>query len=265
MKHLHSPRGGRPILGLLASCLAIGSALAADIPTGKLNVDRTLVRVGTRSQLDWQIQYPAAVAPPKLNPDTNLRMRTRVLGVGFQKVKSNNGHGNNIDGVDVSNPSRGSGGPNGTIDRSGSTDDEMKADRSLEMPVELMWSRNGSSWSRLFYGTGSSVNPTSIVLETSVKKGDKINFSGRAYSNSWLPLYSTAATTSNVVQLTNGARLPAVCQGRVLNFLKPYLAGDGSTIVIGRHDILILMELGETKPSNSGFDLQDLAVLVTFE
>jgi hypothetical protein len=40
--------------------------------------------------------------------------------------KSNNGHGNNIDGVDSSNPGQGKGGPNGQIDPSGTVDDERK-------------------------------------------------------------------------------------------------------------------------------------------
>ena len=39
--------------------------------------------------------------------------------------KNNNGHGNNIDGVDSSNPGGGSGGPNGTTDPSGTIDDEI--------------------------------------------------------------------------------------------------------------------------------------------
>lgn len=38
--------------------------------------------------------------------------------------KNNNGHGNNIDGVDSSNPGGGSGGPNGAVDPSGNIDDE---------------------------------------------------------------------------------------------------------------------------------------------
>ncbi|RPJ32261.1 MAG: hypothetical protein EHM17_13700 [Verrucomicrobiaceae bacterium] len=38
--------------------------------------------------------------------------------------KTNNGHGNNLDGVDVSNPGGGGGGPNGEIDPSGGVDDE---------------------------------------------------------------------------------------------------------------------------------------------
>ncbi|MFK7852374.1 MAG: hypothetical protein AB8D78_15470 [Akkermansiaceae bacterium] len=40
--------------------------------------------------------------------------------------KNNNGHGNNVDGVDVSNPGNGHGGPNGQVDPSGTVDDEKK-------------------------------------------------------------------------------------------------------------------------------------------
>lgn len=42
------------------------------------------------------------------------------------QTKNNNGHGNNEDGVDVSNPGGGGGGPNGIEDPSGEIDDEMK-------------------------------------------------------------------------------------------------------------------------------------------
>jgi hypothetical protein len=40
-------------------------------------------------------------------------------------AKNNNGNGNNIDGVDCSNPGNGHGGPNGTVDPSGGVDDEI--------------------------------------------------------------------------------------------------------------------------------------------
>ena len=36
-------------------------------------------------------------------------------------------------------------------------------------------------------------------------------------------------------------------------------------VKIGNRDLILLMELGQTNPNNSGFDLQDLVVLVTFE
>ena len=49
-----------------------------------------------------------------------------VLLVTFSTTRpsSNNGHGNNLDGVDSSNPGNGSGGPNGGVDPSGGVDDE---------------------------------------------------------------------------------------------------------------------------------------------
>lgn len=46
--------------------------------------------------------------------------------VSFASKHPNNGHGNNLDGVDSSNPGAGSGGPNGAIDPSGGVDDEMR-------------------------------------------------------------------------------------------------------------------------------------------
>lgn len=43
-----------------------------------------------------------------------------------EKGKGNNGHGNNEDGVDCSNPGKGKGGPNGKTDESYPEDDEKK-------------------------------------------------------------------------------------------------------------------------------------------
>lgn len=49
-----------------------------------------------------------------------------ALLVTFAKTHPNNGHGNNLDGVDSSNPGKGSGGPNGEVDPSGGVDDEAR-------------------------------------------------------------------------------------------------------------------------------------------
>lgn len=49
-----------------------------------------------------------------------------VLMVNFASKHPNNGHGNNLDGVDSSNPGKGSGGPNGAVDPSGGVDDEAR-------------------------------------------------------------------------------------------------------------------------------------------
>ncbi|MEZ5300530.1 MAG: hypothetical protein R3F11_07715 [Verrucomicrobiales bacterium] len=71
----------------------------------KLNTDR----------LDWE-----APAPPNNPPN------------GHGKVKNNNGHGNNVDGVDISNPGKGGGGPNGKTDTSAPIDDEKKFGITIE-------------------------------------------------------------------------------------------------------------------------------------
>jgi hypothetical protein len=49
-----------------------------------------------------------------------------VLLVTFSTRHPNNGHGNNLDGVDSSNPGNGHGGPNGMVDPSAGIDDEIK-------------------------------------------------------------------------------------------------------------------------------------------
>ncbi len=47
-----------------------------------------------------------------------------VYRLGAGGGNGNNGHGNNMDGVDVSNPGQGDGGPGGMDDPSGDYDDE---------------------------------------------------------------------------------------------------------------------------------------------
>lgn len=57
---------------------------------------------------------------------TCFDLQDQILLVTFSTKHPNNGHGNNLDGVDVSNPGQGSGGPNGAIDLSGGVDDEIR-------------------------------------------------------------------------------------------------------------------------------------------
>ena len=71
------------------------SAIPA-VPVGVLSASPTIVQTGTKPTLNWSIQYP------------------------------NNGHGNNLDGVDSSNPGQGHGGPNGEVDPSAGVDDEIR-------------------------------------------------------------------------------------------------------------------------------------------
>jgi len=231
------PRSGRLLAGILGCLCALGNASAADnsIPTGKLSVDRDLVRTGTRSQLTWQIEYPAPVTsvidilPPNIiKPKKDMKMRVRVLGASFQESATK------------------------------------------FLPVEVQWSKGNSAFSRIFYGFQTSVNPATVVLDTTVKSGDTINFGGRGWrSNAWLPLYRTNSATQNLIMLKNGDRVPttvpALNGNSIESFLKPYMNTSSKKVQIGDRDIILLMELGQTNPGNSGFDLQDLVVLVTLE
>ena len=258
MKHPRLPLGGMLMIGCVASLLSFSSATAADIPTGKLKVDRTLVRVGSHSLLDWKIKYP--VPAPELR---KTQIRVRILGSSFQQYRNNNGNGNNLDGVDSSNPNTIR---NGTVDPSGTYDDEKRLGKAVQLPVEVMWSLNNSSWTRLFYGTQSDVNPSTLVLNSAVNPNDIINFGAHGYrDNAWLPFYSTATPTKNVVVLQNGSTIPTIIQQSFIeSILKPYLAADNK-IKIGKRDLIILMELGQTNPIYADFNLQDLVILVTFE
>lgn len=261
MKFPHLPRGGRLMITGLACLCSLSSAFSADIPTGTLNVDRSLVRVGSRPQLDWKIKYPVGVT--ELRSTQPLTMRVRVLGSTFHTNKTNNGDGNNLDGFDSSNPNTIR---NGTVDPSGTFDDEKKLGKAISLPVEVMWSINNSTWTRLFYGFDYNVNPSTVVLNTKVTPTDVVSFGARGFRNgAWLPLYSTAGLSQNVVTLVNGAPLPPIVQQSAIeSILKPYI-NSNNTVKIGKQDLLILMELGQTNPIYSDFNLQDLILLVTFE
>ncbi|MEX1114977.1 MAG: hypothetical protein WEB53_06990 [Akkermansiaceae bacterium] len=67
----------------------------------------------------------------------------------------------------------------------------------------------------------------------------------------------------------NGDPLPATngtfWLGHVKNQPKSHLSSDQTTVQIGNREILVRIELGQTDPKHPGLDLQDLAVLVTFE
>lgn len=270
------PLGG----GFLAAgaCLTIaGTSFAAesDIPHGTLAVDHDYVRVGAKSQLAWQIDYPAPVTsrveivPPNiLSPKTDLTLKARILGASLQLPgKNNNGGGNNLDSVDGSNPKTLS---DGYYDPSGTVDDERNGVIATCLPMELMWSLNGAPWTRIFYGDQTLVNPSNPILETTVKTDDRVYFGAHGWSdNAWMPFYHTGQTTPNVIVLKKGDNLftavPHLANGMLESFLKPYVDSVSGTVRIGERDLIVFMELDQSVPSKSGFDLQDLVLLVTVE
>ncbi|MBC8128541.1 MAG: hypothetical protein H8M99_15485 [Gloeobacteraceae cyanobacterium ES-bin-144] len=233
MKHNHSPSGSRLLCAMLFTISIITPVFAAnDIPTGTLNVDRTMVRVGTKSNLNWDIKYPTArLVDVDLKPTKKVTMRVRTLGVAFQ---------------------------------SGST----------LLPLEGSWSRNNGAYSTFFTGTGPSVVPTRVLVETVINKGDTVKFRGRGASSpnpsssQWFSYHETGGTDKYVIVLKHGdsapSYAPAYDQASAKSFLAPYIDGSGK-IKIGPQDLIILWEASTAAPGTTYFDMQDLVVLVTFE
>ncbi|MCU0778392.1 MAG: hypothetical protein MUF86_12080 [Akkermansiaceae bacterium] len=234
MKLPHPPRGGRSLIQGLACLGVIGMAFAQqDTPRGTLNVDRSLVQVGTRTQLDWKIQYPSVVTDlvsvtntGTIIPKSTMKMKVRTLGVAFQSGKT-------------------------------------------LLPLEGYWAKNNGKFTRFFYGTGPQVNPSSVLVNETVNVNDRIDFSGRGWSgSSWYPMHDTRSADPYVVVLKNGDRAPnyapAYNQSTVKGFLSSYIDGMGR-IKIGPRDLIILWEASTAKPGTTYFDMQDLVVLVTFE
>jgi hypothetical protein len=86
------------------------------------------VKFGTRIADEGWVQLFSGL-PTDVQPGTVLFDQVVSAGVtiefaGRAATSINNGHGNNLDGVDVSNPGEGDGGPTGAVDPSGFFDDE---------------------------------------------------------------------------------------------------------------------------------------------
>ena len=207
------------------------------IPVGSLTATPTVVQTGTRPTLTWSVTVPEAVddivdieGPGTLVPNRDVTMDVRVLGAGVT-VETNS-----------------------------------KPYWSF-VPTECLINVNGEGYSRIFFGDNHSVNPDEVVYTKVVEEGEEINFGSRYYLNNWGPWFSTKNSTVNVVALKDGDTPPTTTPMQyaptIESFIRPYLSEDG-TIRIGPRDILYLMELTHTNPDHSGFDLQDMAVLVTF-
>jgi hypothetical protein len=230
-------------------------------PVGSLNVTRLLLRTGVKPMLSWEIEYPQLTLDVVMRaskggftPKVPVLMQIRVAG------KNNNGHGNNLDGVDVSNPGVGEGGPNGEVDESGSDDDEKKVSH-------LMVSNGSGGWVDLlnqeFIGNDSKDTLYSAVIQP----GELIDLaaqvtsaSGESESFQWSQMNNYLA-----VGLVNGDPFPTTNAAAEINgLLSPYV-DDDRTVVIGPREMLCVFELNTSDPASDSYDLQDLVVVITFK
>ena len=219
----------------------------AQKPQGSLEASPGFVRPGVLADLTWSITYPAAPEVPPVEelidieepgtivPKVPVKMEVRVIGSSVKAVWTNS---------------------------------LGKLLKWEWVPTEAQVSINRSSYSRIFYSTQDLVNPNAIVYTKKMKRGERADFGGRYYfQNAWSNMFTTTNGRHNVVALINGdippTTTPLYQQPTIESFIKPYLDSQGR-IKIGPRDVIYLMELTHTDRNDGGFDLQDLALLVTF-
>lgn len=242
MKKSHAAALLRTVV--LITCAFFGQRAHAQdppVPVGSLLATPDHVKIGERPTLSWNITYPAVVkdiitiTPPGTStPKVKVAMDVRVIGAAVRIVWT---------------------GAWGLITRW-----EWAS-------VEAQVSVNNGSYSRIFYNTQNKINPSTIAYSATVQAGRDINFAGRYYYDGWSNLYKSTTAGGNVVALVNGdlppTTTPLYQQPTIEDFIRQYLDGQGR-VKIGPKDVIYLMELTHTNKNDSGFDLQDLALLVTF-
>jgi hypothetical protein len=213
------------------------------LPVGNLSAWPTFVQTGTHPTLTWDIQYPESVLDiididesGTVTPNIDLCMTVRVLGASYQI------------GVDKKNkPIWG----------------------LVEAQVLASSPTTNGTWTRFFYDRQDMVKPSQAYHTQQVRAGAPVEFQARAHNGkSWLPFRTTSTASPNVVALVKGqtppSTVPAFSQGNIETFLKPYLDSAG-TLAIGPKDVIYLIELGQTNTASSGFDLQDIVLLATYD
>ncbi|MEC5127930.1 hypothetical protein VSU19_14285 [Verrucomicrobiales bacterium BCK34] len=212
-------------------------------PVGSLSAYPTIVQAGTHPTLTWDVTIPEAIdeiieiePPGTIKPKRCLVMDVRVLGASVKRTWVNS-RGQVVDWEWVE--------------------------------TEALVSYNGSSYDRIFFDTHDDVAPNYIVHSQIVDKNSSIDFGSRYVlsSGSWSTLYTSTNSSYNVVALKNGDTPPTTTpmyqQPTIESFILPYLDEDGN-IELGPRDIIYLMELTHTDRNDGGFDLQDMALLVSF-
>jgi len=203
-------------------------------PSGTLSATPKTVFPGVYPVLQWNITYPETVIdvidiiePGVIIPKEDLYMDVRVLGAS---VGTANGIWATVQGW-------------------------VRADGS-------------GNWQNFFSGKQPDVDPTKIYFTKLVRRGQPNHFGARHYWYGWHTFYNTTWTsTPNIRALKNGDSPPHYAGGYdqldAEAFLLPYIDSNGK-IDIGPMDVIYLMETTHSDTSSSGFDMQDLVLLVSF-
>lgn len=208
-------------------------------PVGWLTAYPTMVQTGTKPTLTWDITYPSVVKdyvdiipPGTIKPTDELDVNVRVLGNGVTVSSTN------------SNTFR-------------------------YVEAEARISFDGGSYTRIFYGDNHDINPSTVMWsKKDVQAGDTLRFGGRyRYNGSWGPWRSSNDGTQTVRVLVSGdtppSNVPDSGAPSLEDFIKPYLGNDGK-VNIGPMEVIVFMEMTHNNENDSGYDLQDMVLLVTF-
>lgn len=223
------------ILTTGALALSAGLTLAdSGVPTGKLEIDSSLVRNGSMPNIEWEIEYPQGLEDIVTISDPGsviLKRRTeveiRVAGVAFQ---------------------------------SGET----------LLPVALQAEIGNGGWTTLFSGTSRAVDASEAVYSQVLEAGTTINLSatGGTSRGGWSFSANTLSDSPQVTHLREGDfvpdYVPAYNQGNIVDYLSGFVSSTNA-ISAGPRDVVYLFELGTTRTSSSYFDMQDVAVVITFK
>lgn len=222
-----------------AACLAVISPLClVAAPTGTISVDQTVLREGDIPRLTWNVNIPVT----------------------------------DIEEIIEITPTGGGGGDDGVIP--GGT---ITAQTDLRAEVFMIgtavsnhrqrtdtWVNLGSSWSRVYYGYGTDLDPTVPRLTVQVSSGTQVRFAARYEGGNYY--YNTEP---NVLLMTNGA-VPSPKHGwggdtSMEDYVRPYLDENGA-MDLGEFDIMFAAELTHSQQykDQAGYDSNDSIVLVRF-
>lgn len=148
----------------------------------------------------------------------------------------------------------------GTGVTSGSGDDYTSYTTKGEIQV------GSGDWITVHEGNENGVVPGKVVYTADIEEGQTIGFRAAYYNKKWKN--TRYESSDEILTLINGEIIPtnkpsneAVSSAE--DFLKP-LMNDDSTISIGDLDIIYVCELTHSDESDSGYDLQDLIIHVSF-
>lgn len=231
MKSLNSSLRGPLVSTVLAALTSVATATESpSTPVGTLDVNQLMVRTGVAPTVSWNIGYPTQVTdvidiPPTDEIIPKTKLRVKVSMVGV-----------------------------------GLTDQ-----RGTQYPAKNYIKIGSSGWEHLFTGCGRDVRPGELLINRIIQPGHTLRFAAKVDLRNYRTYYNQ---DSNITILKNGDIPPNVAAGYqhqtpVASYLRPYIK-DGK-IALGPMDVLYVSELTHSKPSQSGYDMQDSIVLVQFE